>query len=76
MRSFTLAMALAGCTAGTPNETSDTDIGTDSNDGSCSIGLDVGDCPPDFTLPSTSGGDVTLSMRGGERVILVGSSIW
>jgi hypothetical protein len=31
----------------------------------------VGSVPPDFTLPSTAGGEVTLSAQRGRKVVLV-----
>ncbi len=44
--------------------------------GDCTVGIDEGDCAPDFTLPSADGASVTLSDRLGERVVVVGSSLW
>jgi peroxiredoxin Q/BCP len=33
--------------------------------------IDVGETAPDFTLPASSGGEVTLSALRGSKVLLV-----
>jgi peroxiredoxin len=40
-------------------------------EGTSMSGLRFGQTAPDFTLPSTSGGDVTLSALRGQDVVLV-----
>lgn len=40
------------------------------------VGIDVGDCAPQFTLPNTEGELVSLSDVIGDRVLVVGSSLW
>lgn len=40
------------------------------------FGLEVGDCPPDFELPSTAGGQVHPGDFPGERVVVLGTSNW
>jgi hypothetical protein len=52
----------------------DTDV--PDTDPPCTTGLDVGDCPPGFTLSAVDGGSVTLSQLGGQRVIVLGTSNW
>jgi peroxiredoxin len=42
----------------------------------CTVGLRVGDCPPDVTLPSTDGESLTVSEWTGHRLLFVGSSTW
>ena len=75
MRIF-LPLALVGCAATGPADIQD-DTDTDvANDDGCTVGLEVGDCAPDFTLRASDGTSYTLSERGGERVILVGSATW
>lgn len=53
----------------------DTDAVVDS-DPPCTVGFDVGDCPPDFTLDAVGGTSVTLSQHGAQRVIVIGTSNW
>jgi peroxiredoxin len=40
-------------------------------DGATSLGPQVGEAVPDFTLPSTGGGDVTLSAFRGDKSVLI-----
>jgi len=42
----------------------------------CPVGLNKGQCAPDFTLTSSRNTDVSLSDYGGKRVIVVGSATW
>lgn len=42
----------------------------------CEVGLQPGQCPPDFTLTSAEGVDVTLSDLQGKRVVVLGTSNW
>ena len=55
----------------------DTDTDADTDVG-CEEGLEVGDCPPDFTLPLADGsGDFQFhSLVGNKRVVLMGSATW
>ena len=36
-----------------------------------SSGLDVGDTAPDFTLPATTGGKISLSQFRGKKLVLI-----
>ena len=41
------------------------------------VGLTVGQCPPDFTLPDANGEDYTLNDNlGSQRILVVGSAHW
>ncbi len=54
------------------------DGGDGGEDGTvdCDIGLEEGDCPPDFTLPDADGADQTLSDFRGDRVLILGTAEW
>lgn len=45
-------------------------------DGPCVEGLEVGQCAPDFTLLNADGTPVSLADRVGDRLVVVGSSLW
>ena len=76
---------LVGCTTPAPISDDD-DAALDDDDAALddddatpeceSYGLEPGDCPPEFELPSTSGGQVSLGDFQGERVIVLGTSNW
>lgn len=40
------------------------------------IGLDVGQCAPDFTLPDSTGADFTLSDQRGKVALVDIAAIW
>ena len=42
----------------------------------CDVGLNKGQCAPDFTLTSSKYTEVSLSDFKGKRVIVVGSATW
>jgi hypothetical protein len=71
---------LLGCPSASSN--ADDDDATDALDDDdatpeCdAFGLEPGDCPPEFELPSTAGGQVALGDFVGERVIVLGTSNW
>lgn len=44
--------------------------------GCTTVGIEAGDCAPDFTLLDADGTSVRLADRLGERVVVVGSSLW
>lgn len=76
-------MACAPSTGGPThtNETPDHDhvfdsgvAGTEGCEGD--VGLDAGDCAPDFSLISADGGQVTLSELASQRVVVLGSATW
>ena len=56
---------------------SDTDSDTDT-DVECEEGFEVGQCPPDFTLPLADGsGDFSLSsVAGTKKVVVIGTANW
>lgn len=45
-------------------------------DEGCPPGVDVGSCAPDFMLLNADGTPVSLSDRVGDRLVVVGSSLW
>lgn len=78
-----LLLALAACSApmSTDPTASDPTSGpvttpTVPVDGECPVGIDVGSCAPDFTLLNADGTPVSLSDRVGDRLVVVGSSLW
>ena len=40
------------------------------------VGLNKGDCAPDFTMTSSRNTEVSLSQFQGKRVIVVGTATW
>jgi hypothetical protein len=40
------------------------------------IGLNQGDCAPDFTMTSSRNTEVSLSQFSGKKVIVIGSATW
>ncbi len=68
------AVALTACTASP--DTDDGNTGTDPDLVTETCGVEVGRCAPAFSLPDTTGAFVSLSERGGQRAILVGSAMW
>ncbi len=75
---------LVGCAPGVSggddddsNAPNDDDSGDDDDASTCDVyGLEPGDCPPEFTLPSTAGGQVALGDFQGQRIIVLGTSNW
>jgi|GEM_PF-2950827 len=71
--------------SGTTATTEDTEVGTTDTDDSgggddggvdCAIGLEEGDCAPDFTLPDSEGVDRSLGDYTGQRVLILGTAEW
>lgn len=58
---------LAGCTAETPPA---------GEGGACDVGLEVGECAPDFTLPDRFGTPFTLSQQRGKVALVDISAVW
>jgi peroxiredoxin len=71
MRSFGWVLALAAC--GGPAGGGD-DVPVVA--GECEVGLEVGQCAPDFTLLDHEGVEVQLASRVGRALVVVGSSLW
>ncbi len=44
--------------------------------GPCAVGLEVGDCAPDFTLDGTDGSELSLSEQGSQRILVFGTANW
>ena len=62
---------------GDPGTTDDGDPGTtDDGDPDCTEGMEVGQCPPDFTLIDGSGAQRSLSELRGAPVLIVGTAEW
>lgn len=64
----------AACAAQSPVDTLDSDPSAGVVE--CVEGFGVGDCAPDFTLPDHSGEPESLSDHSGQRVIVIGTSMW
>jgi hypothetical protein len=74
MRSLLLmgCFFLLGCSAVTTQTLDGVDVS-----GECETGTSPGDCPPDFTLPTASGGEFTLGdLLGNKRVVVIGTANW
>ncbi|MEO0600572.1 MAG: hypothetical protein AAF211_03995 [Myxococcota bacterium] len=71
-------VALAACAMPLDSETPPVapDSPAPPADGSCVEGLEVGQCAPDFTLLNADGTPVRLADRVGDRLVVVGSSLW
>jgi len=60
-------MVLGGCAAESGPVTPEPD---------CPVGLEVGDCAPDFTLPDRLGTPFTLSQQRGKVALVDISAVW
>lgn len=49
---------------------------TATTEDDCPVGLNDGQCAPDFTLTSSRDTSVSLSDFKGKRIIIVGSATW
>ncbi len=58
-----LLLAAAGCAPG-------------GNAGGCTVGVEEGDCAPDFSLPDRNGEPVTLSSFRGKVALVDISAVW
>lgn|GEM_PF-3441978 len=67
-------LALGGCAAGAGDD-DDRNYGDPPPE--CeTVGFELGDCAPDFNLPSIAGGDVSLAHFSGQRILVFGTSNW
>ncbi|MCP4807377.1 MAG: redoxin domain-containing protein [Proteobacteria bacterium] len=80
-----LTALLFACATPETDEVSDDTAAEDTVEGldgaavsSCTgtLGLEVGDCAPDFTLTSSLGEERSLADYSGQPVLIVGSASW
>ena len=74
-----LALAgLVGCAAGNEDPNAERpDFGPPPDDGLCDVvGLAEGNCAPDFELLNQDGTPIRLHDKVGERLVVVGASMW
>ena len=59
-----------------PTDSGLADSGAAGTMADCVVGLEVGNCPPDFGLPDRTGAEVLLSDHRATRVAVVGTAEW
>lgn len=47
-----------------------------TDDPACEVGVNEGQCAPDFELPTADGVPDRLSDHAGRRVMVIGSALW
>ena len=89
IRTALLLVLATGCTEPDGKETGDTDTDTGEDtgdtgdthaatcwDGVGEVGIEVGDCAPDFTLVDGEGTQRSLSEHAGDIIIVDCSAMW
>ena len=79
--SLLLALMLGGCTDESTDSVDATDLATTDTTSAtpgedCEVGMRIGRCPGDFSLPNSAGELVSLHEQRGGRVAVVGAAEW
>ncbi len=73
--SLIVACWLSACVGASP-ESRELPVAGLVDTGPCAVGLEVGDCAPDFTLDGTDGSELSLSEQGNQRILVFGTANW
>ena len=71
-----LALALSGCTVDTATDDDDSALPAERCGPEAAVGLEVGLCAPDFTLPDRYGAPFSLHKQRGKVALVDISAIW